>query len=93
MLFGDWRDVRAALGEAYRALGEEHTGNLPERDWKLASEVIGSFRDACCSDCVECRKKIEFRCEIVCLDCGAPLHKKCAPRHFWPNGRPAPRSA
>ena len=88
MLFGDWRDTRAVLEAGYAAIGETHPGDLPERDWKLAEAMIAAFRDRARRPCAECGKMIDYRAEIVCLDCGCALHKECAPRHFWPNGRP-----
>lgn len=88
MLFGDWRDTRDALETAYRVLGEAHPGNLPERDWKLADALKVAFIEQNQRTCAECLKPIEYRSEIVCLDCGCALHKVCAPRHFWPKGRP-----
>lgn len=85
---GDWRDTRAALEIAYKAMGEDHPGNIPERDWQLAELLKNAFVEQKTYTCVECRKPIQYRTEITCLDCGAPLHKECAPRHFWPKGRP-----
>lgn len=86
--YGDWRVTRAALEAAYRATGEIHQGDLPERDWKLAEALLDAFCEGARRTCAGCGKVIEFRAEIVCLDCGCALHKECAPRHFWPKGRP-----
>lgn len=86
---GDWRPVRNALELAYAAIGEAHSGNLPERDWKLAEALKTAFVEQSERTCAECSRRIPYREEIVCLDCGAPLHKTCATAHFWPTGRAA----
>lgn len=87
-MHGDWRDTREALQAAYLVLGEDHPGNIPDRDWKLAEALREAMIEQSQLSCVECHKPIRYRAEIVCLDCGAPLHRECAPRHFWPRGRP-----
>lgn len=87
-MHGDWRDTRSALQIAYQAIGETHPGDIPERDWDLATALGTAFVDQRQRNCAGCQKSIPYREEIVCLDCGAPLHKECAPRHFWPKGRP-----
>ncbi len=84
----DWRPTRAALEAAYTAIGETHTGDLPVRDWNLATAILDAYRAQQIRICAECRKPIPYRAEIVCLDCKCALHAECAPRHFWPNGRP-----
>lgn len=84
----DWRTTRDALEAAYKVLGEDHPGSLPERDWNLATALREAFLIRSRYTCLECHEPIRYREEIVCLDCNAPLHKDCAPRHFWPNGRP-----
>lgn len=84
----DWRPTRDALEIAYGFLGEQHPGDIPERDWKLANALRDAFVEQNQYTCAECRRPIHYREEIRCLDCNAPLHKECAPRHFWPNGRP-----
>ncbi len=84
----DWRSTRDALERAYEAMCEVHPGDLPERDWRLAAALRDVFVEQSQRTCAECKKPIRYREEIVCLDCGAPLHKHCAPKHFWPNGRP-----
>lgn len=85
----DWRPTRAALELAYGVLGEPVPSNIPERDWNLTIALEHAFIDRSEWTCLECQKKIPYRQEIVCLDCGAPLHKLCAERHFWPKGRPS----
>ena len=87
-VLGDWRDIRSAIEAAYAKIGEVHTGNIPRRDWDLVESAIAEFKKNSELMCGECRESINFREEIVCLDCGTPLHRSCADRHFWPNGRP-----
>jgi len=84
----DWRPTRDALTLVYRAMGEPVPLDIPRRDWELASGLRSVFIDQHTYTCAECRKPIPYRTEITCLDCNAPLHKECAPRHFWPKGRP-----
>ena len=88
MLFGDWRDVRAALDLAVAEVDGAKPDSHVERDWKLASAVIKHFRTAQASICFECREPVLYGREIRCLDCKAVLCERCAPRHFWPNSRP-----
>lgn len=83
----DWRPTRDALDLAYIAMGETHL-NIPERDWNLATALRDAFVKQSEFTCAGCQRPIRYREEIRCLDCGAALHKECAPRHFWPNGRP-----
>ncbi|TBW32608.1 hypothetical protein EYW49_21970 [Siculibacillus lacustris] len=87
-LFGDWRDTRAVIEAAYEGIGESHPGNIPRRDWNLVERALEKFKALSGRTCGECGQPIAFRAEIVCLDCGVALHKGCAPRHFWPAGRP-----
>ena len=88
-LTGDWRDTREVIEAAYADMGESHPGDIPHRDWDLVDRALVAFKLRAGRTCSQCAGPIEFRAEIVCLDCGAPLHRECAPRHFWPNGRPA----
>jgi hypothetical protein len=89
MLFGDWRDTRAALEKAFEKIGEKPTETgYPKRDWDLVSEAIGAYREAQAYTCIECKSTVAYGTEIRCLDCKATLCEVCAPRHFWPNGRP-----
>jgi hypothetical protein len=85
----DWRPVRDAIEAAYEVMGEPRKLNIPDRDWQLGGLVIAAYREQNCRTCAECQKLIPYRSEIVCLDCKCALHVECAPRHFWPNGRPA----
>lgn len=84
----DWTVTRRAIETAYSALGEPVPNDIPERDWRLVGLALEADRIASIRTCVECRKPIEHGVQIVCLDCHAALHEACAPRHFWPNGRP-----
>ena len=88
MTYGDWRDTKAAITDAYGVIGETHKGDVPERDWKLVDAALTSYRDALQSVCIECKTVLPVKSEIRCLDCKAPLCETCAPKHFWPNGRP-----
>ena len=88
-LFGDWRDIRSAIEAAYSEIGKTAgKDGIDRADWDLVDKSIKAYRRLAERTCVNCDKPITFQCEIVCLDCSGPLHKECAPRHFWPNGRP-----
>lgn len=88
-LFGDWRDVRAALDLAVADVDGAKPQSHDQRDWKIAAAVVANFRAAQAFVCAECQKPLPYGQEIRCLDCKAALCEGCAPRHFWPNGRPA----
>jgi hypothetical protein len=83
----DWRPTRKAIEAAYSKLGREIPRDIPRADWDFAAAVLESYREASRRTCCECAELIEYRAEIVCLDCKAPLHERCAPKHFWPKGR------
>jgi hypothetical protein len=88
--FGDWRPIRNAIEAAYRELGEDVPSSIPERDWNLAGLSITLHERASMPRCTECKEPFDnWHAVIRCLDCKAPLCERCAPRHFWPNGRPA----
>jgi hypothetical protein len=91
--FGDWRPIRNAIETAYREIGEEVPQTIPFRDWNLAGLAIKAYEQASLPKCVECKRKLDWPSVIRCLDCKAPLCEHCAPRHFWPNGRPNPDAA
>ena len=83
----DWRVTRKAIEGAYKKLGKEIPSNIPRDDWKFAEAILDEYQAQNCRTCGECSKPIDYRCEIICLDCKLPLHEDCAHRHFWPNGR------
>ncbi len=93
MIFGDWRDTRAAIKHAYECIAEEHVDNIPRRDWNLVEAAIKADRKALRSTCLQCKTLIPLKQEIRCLDCKSALCEICAPIHFWPpDGRkPASR--
>jgi hypothetical protein len=88
-LFGDWRDVRAAVEAAIETVdGTRPTGNLDKRDYALVEAALEHYRQAQAFACVECGEKVPYGQEIRCVDCKGAMHEGCAKRHFWPNGRP-----
>jgi hypothetical protein len=92
--FGDWRPIRNAIEAAYREMGEDVPPSIPERDWNLAGLSITLHERASMLKCAECKEPFDnWHAVIRCLDCKAPLCERCAPRHFWPNGRPASEAA
>lgn len=88
VIFHDWQPIRKAIEAAYEALGQEIGGDIPEADWNLAGLAIDAYRHETRAKCIDCRSPLWPSQTIRCLDCKAPLCERCAPRHFWPNGRP-----
>jgi len=86
--FGDWRPVRDAIEAAQRALGKTPTDDIPTDVWNLVGLAMDYHAFSSAPHCVECEKHLFRRTVIRCFDCKAPLCETCAPRHFWPNGRP-----
>lgn len=86
--FGDWHPVREAMTNAYSAMEVTIEGNIPTREWNLVGLALDYHRHATMSACVNCKTPLDHWLVIRCLDCKAPLCEQCAPRHFWPNGRP-----
>ena len=87
-MFGDWRSIRNAIDAAREVLGEPPAGNIPDPDWKLVGLAMTYNDWVSRISCINCQKKLLRYQEIRCLDCKAVLCEQCAPRHFWPNGRP-----
>lgn len=85
---GDWQPVRDAIEAAYLAMGTPRSGDIPQREWNLAVLVMSYARHAAMPTCSQCKTRIQPYDTIRCLDCKAPLCERCAPGHFWPNGRP-----
>lgn len=88
IIFGNWQSIRAAIEAAYTALGREVPKSIPTEDWNFAGLAIDAYAHGMRSTCCECKNKLWPSETIRCLDCKAPLCEGCAPRHFWPNGRP-----
>jgi hypothetical protein len=88
LIFDDWISIRAAIEAAYRALGREVPTNIPVDDWNLVGLAIEAYQHASRPSCWDCRARLWPSQIIRCLDCKAPLCERCAPKHFWPNGRP-----
>ena len=86
--FDDWRPIRNAIEAAYTELGQKVPKNIDKEIWNLVGLSIHHYSHAMQFDCAECRKSLRHGTEIRCLDCKAVLCEQCAPRHFWPNGRP-----
>lgn len=84
---GDWRDTRTVLGRMEAELEMTYQEYAKTEPWKFADLVIQHYKRLAQPVCAECRKKI-IGFDIRCLDCKATLCELCAPRHFWPNGRP-----
>lgn len=84
----DWPPVRAAIEGAYRALGRETPSSIPTEEWNLVALAMDFHKHASRSACLECRTPLFRTQEIRCLDCKAVVCETCAPKHFWPNGRP-----
>lgn len=88
-LFGDWRDTRAAVEAAYKAMGLPVPASIPRHDWNLAGEAIKAYCEAQKVSCYECHGEPMTPHEwIRCFDCNGIVCRTCAPKHFWPNGRP-----
>lgn len=87
--FHDWRPIRNAIEAAYRELGQPVPSDIPTADWNLVGVAIEQFERAARPACIECQRSLDRYEVIRCLDCKAPLCERCAPKHFWPNGRPA----
>lgn len=86
---GDWQSVRAAIEAAYAVLGiQQGQSGIDKRDWNLVLLALDFKTHASQPQCVECQQRVPWNQSITCYDCGAPMHKDCATRHFWPNGRP-----
>lgn len=85
--FGDWRPIRDAIDAAQKALGGESFKDIPRDIWNMVGLAISYHEFACMPTCVECRERISHGYVIRCLDCKGALHERCAPKHFWPNGR------
>lgn len=86
--FGDWRPIRNAIEAAYAEMGIEVTGSIDRRDWNLIGLALNHAEFASRATCLECKERLPQHAVIRCLDCKAALCERCAPRHFWPNGRP-----
>jgi len=68
-------------------IGEEATGNTPDRDWNLVSAAIHHYEEANRPKCFECKRALYRSEDIRCLDCNMVFCEACAAMHFWPNGR------
>lgn len=90
--FDDWLPIRNAIDKARAELGLEALKSIPEDEWNLVGTAIEKYLEGLKAPCCECKKPIDIRHRIVCYDCKAPLCEACAPRHFWPNGRPKTNS-
>jgi hypothetical protein len=86
--FGDWRPIRDAIEAAYGEMGIERGNSIDRRDWNLVGLAMNYAEFASRPACVECKKRLRQHQIIRCLDCKMPLCEACAPRHFWPDGRP-----
>lgn len=86
---GDWQPMRRAIDAAKRELGE--AAQIEQRDWNLVLLAHDHLAHEAKPSCAHCRTRIAWHEVIRCLDCKAPLCERCAPEHFWPNGRPAGR--
>lgn len=87
IMFHGWQAIRAAIEAAYAAQGREVPANIPVEDWNLAGLAIEAFAHATRASCVTCKTNLWGGETIRCLDCKAALCERCAPKHFWPNGR------
>ena len=85
--WGNWQSIRDALRAAYEVLELERKGDIPLVEWQIAGLVLDFHKHTFTPECSECRKPITTEEPIKCFDCGCHLHKGCAERHFWPNGR------
>lgn len=91
---GDWRDQRELMRRVYEAKGQKLPANLPDGEWEFFKLIMEKHREVLDAltnpKCASCEKRIYSITEVIrCLDCKAPFCETCAPRHFWPNGRPA----
>lgn len=86
--FYDWQSLRNTIQTVKAVLNDPVEGSIDRKDWNFAGLCIDHFKHTSRRTCVECETLIPFQREIVCYDCEAPLCRNCAPRHFWPNGRP-----
>lgn len=83
VIYGDWRDVRAALEKAdpdYMSRSEEERGVT----WKLIEGFLVNYAPLK-AQCWGCRE-VFFQSEIYrCADCRAPYCERCIKPHFGPN--------
>lgn len=82
---GDWRPIRNAIEAALSVVGEPT--KIEPRDWDLVLLALHHYEWAGRPNCMGCHEPVAWHEAIRCLDCKAPLHERCAPVHFWPNGR------
>ena len=88
LIFDSWRPIRDAIDASYRARGLEPPRSVPKDEWNMVGLAIHFHDHAGRATCVNCRSKLWNYQTIRCLDCKAALCEQCAPKHFWPNGRP-----
>lgn len=86
VIYGDWRDTRAALEKAVPQYGE-----LPEaereRAWKLVTAFVEHYAPLRAT-CIECGTIMSARAAYRCADCHAHLCERCIRPHF--EGRLSP---
>lgn len=88
-IFAGWQSIRAAADAVYEVLGKKHAGGIVTDDWNLIGLGIDAYRHQTKTSCLECEKPLWPHEIIRCLECKTPLCETCAPKHFWPKGRPS----
>ena len=91
-MFGGWQSIADAIRTAYSVTGErrpdQFNEDIPARDWNLIGTAIEYHADQLRPKCFNCTDPIDSGKDIRCLDCRVVFCPLCAPKHFWPNGRP-----
>ncbi len=87
-IHGDWRDQREALEAAYKDLGIETGGNIPEHDWKLVEAVLKRHSYLNGWKCMDsrCNKELSVFSMIRCAECHMIFCERCIFPHFEASG-------
>lgn len=79
-IFGDWRDLRAAIEKAsppWKEAKEEERAKL----WDFAQSVIAEYAPMK-AKCLECGSIMHARSAYRCTECKAHLCERCIYPHF-----------
>lgn len=86
--FYDWLSIRAAIQAAYKEQGLAIPESIDPHIWNMVGLALDYNRFTSRHKCAHCECLIPTGKEIRCLDCKSTLCERCAPVHFWPDGRP-----
>jgi len=84
-IFGDWRDLRAAI-ESASPLWQEASASERSKLWDFAQSIIAEYAPMK-ARCCECKIIIPARDAYRCADCHSHCCQACIRPHFGPNHR------